>query len=154
MNFFQIQDTKISVINEINGKDVLENPQQYIVMLAYKELAIMRVYLNQLAHGRFIDDAFNKCEVEWHKPLILLGATILAHQDKVCYNYVIHDSPYIYMQVAPKGQNHDALITADRLVMQQLEKQEVITGKKKIPGKPCWFRRISNALKRIIRTTC
>lgn len=156
MNFFQIKDdNKIYMTSEIDGKTLLENPQQYVFLFAYRELAIMRAYYSLLARGCDFVDTCNKCEVEWHKPLIWFGATIISHPDYTCYNYIIHESPYIFVRVAPKGQNHDVLMAADKLVMQQFVPAlgtKILEKVTTMPEKQS--RRIWNALKRIVRTTC
>ena len=136
MNFFQLKDDKCFVINELSGNELLENPSEYIFLLSYKERAIMQVYLRQLANGRDLNDACNKCDTEWHKPLILFGAVILSYPKYVCYNYVIHDSPYSYLRVAPKGRKPDPLIAADKLVVKILGEQEVST--QKMPKRGIW----------------
>lgn len=119
MDLFRITDNKIQATNQLDRQLLLDSPEKYVFLLSYKELAIMRMYLRQLARGRSFDDVCNKCDVV---PLIVLGATIIAHPAYICAHYVPHDSMYMYMQVAPEGTGDKALRVASELVKQVSER--------------------------------
>lgn len=116
MDLFQITDNKIQATTQLNPQLLLSNPEQYVFLLSYLELVIMRQYLGQFARGRSYDDACNKCGVEWHKPLIALSTTIIAHPAYLCTSYMLHESAYMYMQVAPEGTGDKAVMAAKKLI--------------------------------------
>ncbi len=116
MNLFQITGNKIQVTMQLDAQSLLSNPEEYVFLLSYRELLIMRAYLRQLARGRSFDDVCNKCDAEWHKPLIALSATIIAHPAYICTSRIVHESAYLYMQVASEGTGDKALRAASKLV--------------------------------------